>query len=269
VLALIKPGDKVLDVGGGAKVFPRANAVVDIIKYEERQPGPLKDMPEQFTKKDWYIGDICAPDVWRNFKDKEFDFVICSHVLEDIRDPIYTCSQLVRVAKSGYIEVPSRFRECAKLHPSDPTPGWDHHRWIVDVDNGTVVFTFKNPWINLFDYASNQRHVLENETDCFTRVHWIGSFDYVENNQKGAPLETENLFLFYENFRSNSGKPLHTIQNVPFRGKTFKWVSEFKLPIEQKLTDEQVLERHAKHLSSVDRSNPKGLLHSLRRKLGV
>jgi hypothetical protein len=235
-------------------------------------PGPLKDMPEQFTKKDWYIGDICAPEIWRNFQDKEFDFVICSHVLEDIRDPIYTCSQLVRVAKSGYIEVPSRFRECAKLNPSDPTAGWDHHRWIVDVENDTVAFTFKNPWINLFDYVANQRHLLNSDMDCFTRVHWIGSFDFVEKNQKGAPLETENLFLFYENFQNNRGKPLHTIQNVPFRGKTFKWVSEFTLPIQQSFTDEQVLERHAKHLSSVGkarRMNLPALLSALRGKLGV
>src|SRR6266849_11045898 len=114
VLDMIHLGDRVLDIGGAAEVFPRANVVVDILPYEQRSQGQLKDVPEHFTGADWYAADICTEHVWQNFKDKEFDFVICSHVLEDVRDPLFVCAQMVRVGKAGYIEVPSRFREMAK-----------------------------------------------------------------------------------------------------------------------------------------------------------
>jgi hypothetical protein len=105
VLHLIEPSARVLDVGGAAEVFPRANVVIDILPYESRQRSHL-DMPEQFLCEDWYVGDICFPEIWSHFRDKEFDFVVCSHVLEDVRDPIFVCSQIQRVAKAGYIETP-------------------------------------------------------------------------------------------------------------------------------------------------------------------
>lgn len=41
------------------------------------------------------------------FKDKEFDFVYCSHVLEHVVDPIRACRELMRVARRGYIETPT------------------------------------------------------------------------------------------------------------------------------------------------------------------
>jgi len=40
------------------------------------------------------------------FQDKHFDFLICSHVLEHLDDPVRTCAEFSRIAKAGYIEVP-------------------------------------------------------------------------------------------------------------------------------------------------------------------
>ena len=253
VLNLIQSGDRVLDVGGAAEVFPRANSVIDIIGYNQRVPGPLKDMAEQFTCNDWYTGDICTFGVWENFKDKEFDFAICSHVLEDVRDPLYVCSQLIRVAKAGYIEVPSRFRECGKIQATDLVAGWEHHRWIVDIEDDTLVFTFKNPWIHRFDYLDGRRELLNNRAYQFTSLHWIRSFDFVERSHKGSPLETENLFYFYENYPYESPPTSYTIRNVTHRGKTFQWITDFRLPVEKVLTHEEVLKRYYARLSDVQR----------------
>ena len=75
VRELIRPGDRVLDIGGAEEVFPRANVVLDIVPYESRRPGTLKE-PEQFTADSWFVGDICAPEIWQRFGDKEFDFVL-------------------------------------------------------------------------------------------------------------------------------------------------------------------------------------------------
>ncbi len=54
--------------------------------------------------------DICDHEPYP-FGDQEFDFVICSQTLEDVRDPIWVCSEINRIGKAGYIEVPSRLEE--------------------------------------------------------------------------------------------------------------------------------------------------------------
>ena len=45
------------------------------------------------------------------FKDKEFDFVIASHVVEHVEDISYFLNELSRVGKRGYIEVPTRLED--------------------------------------------------------------------------------------------------------------------------------------------------------------
>ncbi len=251
VLALIQPYDRVLDIGGAFEVFPRANAVIDIVSYEERRPGQIVDMPEHFSKDDWYIGDICTPVVWQNFKDKEFDFVICSHVLEDIRDPVFVCAQMIRVGKQGYIEFPSRFRECGKAGPNE-IAGWDHHRWIIDVNDGTLVFTAKMPWAQMFDFLGDvRREHLYNYFSQFTAIHWVGSFDYTERMPKGTVIESENLYYFYDHYPYDAPNPFHQITHVIHKGRTFEWPTDYRLPIEIEFTREQIVDRHDRRMDDV------------------
>jgi len=248
VLKWIDPNDRVLDVGGGVQVFQRANAVIDLLAFDLRQlTKHAQGMEEAFSSKDWYVGDICSPDVWSNFQDKEFDFVVCSHTLEDIRDPIFVCSQLIRVAKAGYIEVPSRFRECLKGNLNSIVSGWEHHRWVIDVEDGTVAFTMKHPFFNHFDFLGERRR--ERAFDYlhqFTGIHWVGSFNYVERSQKGSPVETENMFYFYDHYNFHQNNPVHKINNIPFAGRTFDWTHQ--LPIEKVMTIERIMQQHNKRL---------------------
>ena len=245
VLALIGPDDRVLDVGGGVEVFPRADAVLDLMPYAARQRAQLAHHTERFGPDDWFVGDVCSAAAWAPFADKSFDFVICSHVLEDVRDPIYLCSQLMRVGKAGYIETPSRFRECAKASADDGVTGWEHHRWVMDVEGDTLVFTQKNPWVHRFDYlGDHRRHYLSQHAHQFTAVHWVGGFDVVERAQKGSPTETENLFLFYDQYDYATPPPLHRIAHAAPRGRTFEWLTDFQLPIERTCSPQEVLARH-------------------------
>src|SRR5438105_14790259 len=112
VLDCIKPGDRVLDVGGWACPFNRADWILDSEPYETRGfygtiglPASQGGDKEHFSKETWVQRDICEHHPWP-FADKTFDFSICSHTLEDIRDPLFVCSELIRVSKAGYIEVP-------------------------------------------------------------------------------------------------------------------------------------------------------------------
>src|SRR3989344_1435762 len=88
ILRTLSEKDLVLDIGGWAYPFNRANYVIDIHPYETRGFfGSQGGNKESFNKKTWIIHDISSKKKLP-FKDKQFDFVICSQVLEDIRDPI-------------------------------------------------------------------------------------------------------------------------------------------------------------------------------------
>ena len=85
VLRLLKPGDTVVDIGGWARPFNRANYVIDSEPFETR--GYLAPaMPaqgglvEHFRKDTWIQRDICERTPLP-FDDKSIDFVMCSHTL--------------------------------------------------------------------------------------------------------------------------------------------------------------------------------------------
>jgi hypothetical protein len=133
---------RMLDVGGWAKPYPRADWVVDLLPYETRGLyGAESAEPERFTADTWVQLDICDRDPWP-FEDDFFDFAVISHTLEDIRDPVGVCRELSRVAKAGYVEVPAPVEELTwGVH--GPWVGWTHHHWITELAAGELVFTFK------------------------------------------------------------------------------------------------------------------------------
>src|SRR5690349_25177201 len=82
---------------------------------------------EWFSAKTWVQRDICDKAPFP-FADKQFDFAICSHTLEDVRNPLWVCSEIIRVAKRGYIEVPSREWETCRGWERPNQAGLSHHR---------------------------------------------------------------------------------------------------------------------------------------------
>ena len=133
----------VLDVGGWAKPLARADWVIDLMPYETRGLYGERDPdPERFSAETWVQCDFCDRGNWP-FEDGQFDFVICSHTLEDVRDPVWVCSEMNRVARAGYIEVPSRLDEQSYGIHGDWV-GWSHHHWLVDVAPNRVEFVFKS-----------------------------------------------------------------------------------------------------------------------------
>lgn len=149
VLARIGPDDRVLDVGGWACPFNRADWVLDSEPYETRGYYATVGLPasqggarEHFTAETWVRRDICEHTPWP-FPDKFFDFSTCSHTLEDVRDPLSVCAELIRVSKRGYIETPSRLAETCRGWESDRTAGLNHHRWLIDYRPGRLDFTMK------------------------------------------------------------------------------------------------------------------------------
>jgi hypothetical protein len=144
----LDPGALVLDVGGGLRPFARADWVLDALPYERRGELGWTGDPasERFGPNSWVQCDMCDRRPWP-FADGKFDFVVCSHTLEDVRDPVWVASELQRVARSGYIEVPS-LRQELTYGVQGPWVGWGHHRWLVLVGEGEIEFLFKHHVVN-------------------------------------------------------------------------------------------------------------------------
>jgi hypothetical protein len=176
----------VLDVGGWAKPFPRADWVIDLREYETRGEWGYDGDPadERFGADTWVARDICAHEPWP-FADDQFDFAVCAHTLEDVRDPIAVCAELVRVARAGYIEVPSRLQEQTRGVHGDWV-GWGHHHWLIDVDaeRADVRFVMKPHSLSRTDVQlAFPEAVAAKLTDeeRIEQLWWEGSFTFHED----------------------------------------------------------------------------------------
>tara|TARA_E500000331_G_C17046593_1_gene622078 strand:- start:134 stop:742 length:609 start_codon:yes stop_codon:yes gene_type:complete len=90
------PNWKILDIGCGYGANKYATTVSDILDLSNH----YKD--KSFVK----ITEKKLP-----FNDKEFDFVIASHVAEHVEDVSFFLDELARIGKKGYIEVPTRLED--------------------------------------------------------------------------------------------------------------------------------------------------------------
>lgn len=194
VLSRIQDNDLVLDVGGWACPFNRANWILDAEPFETRGIYEKIGLPksqggdlEHFTKDTWVQRDICEKTPWP-FQDKFFDFSVCSHTLEDIRDPLFVCSELIRVSKRGYIEIPSRIYEsCKGIEPGSNIVGLSHHRWLIEIADSHVVFTMKYHMIHAHPNLSFPLSVAQKLTrsDTITWFFWDNNFTYSETSIHG------------------------------------------------------------------------------------
>ncbi|PIT73904.1 methyltransferase domain-containing protein [Limnohabitans sp. G3-2] len=164
----------VLDVGSGGNPHPRADVLIDrLIGAEHRGGDPMRiDRPA-------IIGDATS----LPFKDKSFDYVIASHVLEHMPDPGKFISELQRVAKAGYIETPNFI--CERLLPSHA------HCLEVALCNNKLLINKKksyllDPYISNLNYlGSNKRwgELYFDDPDLFhVRYFWEGKIDYEITN---------------------------------------------------------------------------------------
>lgn len=129
-LKSITKTDKVLEVGPGNTPFHRADVLLEKIFEDENeallQAGGTqkKDLKKEIV---YYKEDIFP------FKDDEFDYVICSHVLEHIpteQIPLFI-TELNRVARKGYVEVP--------LYNFELIANLKYHLNLLYIDNLRVV----------------------------------------------------------------------------------------------------------------------------------
>lgn len=161
----------VLDVGSGNNPYPRANVLLDAYEdtIERYHSELVKDRP-------LVVGNASR----MPFKDKAFDFVIASHILEHMDDPAAFLQELMRVAKGGYIETPHAFLERInpfRFHRLEISTSrdririwkksnWRHDAAVVDLYEGTLkgrAFT---------DFISNNPYLFNN------RIYWADKIEF-------------------------------------------------------------------------------------------
>jgi hypothetical protein len=159
-----------LDIGGWYKPIRSATHVLDINPFDTRLQHAAYDpeLPERHSRETWLQLDICDHRPWP-YPDKFFDFAVCSHVLEDIRDPIWVVSEMARVSKAGYVETPSAVGELLTaatfteyLFGRRNTVGSSHHRWLVEMDPSRQEILFR-----MKPYDLGRRH----QSVPHTRLH--------------------------------------------------------------------------------------------------
>jgi SAM-dependent methyltransferase len=165
----------VLEVGSGGNPYPRANVLLDAYEAtKQRHWVPLKnDRPLVLG----FVENL-------PFQDKAFDFVIASHVLEHSCDPERFLSELQRVAKAGYIEVPDAFLE--RINP------YLFHRLEISVRGGALIIRKKKrpvpdkEIVELYEHKAKKYFtsmLFTRQPELFhVRYYWQNKIDYVVVN---------------------------------------------------------------------------------------
>jgi len=114
---------KILDIGCGYRANKHASVLADV-----------QDLSDFYKEKTFIqIKEKKLP-----FEDKEFDFVIASHVIEHVEDFEFFLKELERISTKGYIELPTRLGD--NLVFENKT---DHIWWFTYDDNNNLITASK------------------------------------------------------------------------------------------------------------------------------
>jgi SAM-dependent methyltransferase len=188
----LRADELVLDVGSGGWPFTRANHLAD--KY----PQQTTHRVEAIVRDDRPFFQVDLEHL--PFRDKAYDFVFCSHVLEHLDHPGQAMRELMRVARRGYIEVPTRLSDVMFNFTRIP----DHHRWHGLVVGKTVVLIEWNEWErrdcgnHFFDalhseYENAFQQFFERNRDLFfASCHWEGQVDFIVIDRHGVVVDASD-----------------------------------------------------------------------------
>ena len=181
---------KVVDIGCGYSANKNASVIADIQDLSNFYKG------KNFIK----ISEKKLP-----FKDKEFDFVIASHVIEHVEDFEFFVKELERISTKGYIELPTRLADNLVFENKN-----DHIWWFTynDVTN-QIIASKRNQLIDpfitvfmgkLFEKIFRESFVLE--------LAWEEKIDYKIDNQ--IRHDDINKISFFKLIRKYLSKKIRT-----------------------------------------------------------
>ena len=181
---------KIVDIGCGYSANKNASVIADV-----------QDFSNFYENKNFIqITEKKLP-----FKDKEFDFVIASHVIEHVDDFEFFIKELERISYKGYIELPSRLGDNLVFENKN-----DHIWWFYfdDIANKLIV-SKKNQLIDPFITVATAKLFEEIFRESLViELAWEEKIDYKIDNQ----IRQENFkkISFFKLFRKYLSKKVRT-----------------------------------------------------------
>ena len=156
---------KIVDIGCGYSANKNASVIADIQDLSYFYKG------KNFIK----ISGKKLP-----FKDKEFDFVIASHVIEHVEDFEFFMKELERISPRGYIELPTRLGDNLVFENRN-----DHIWWFTYNDvNNQIIVSKRNQLIDPFITVSMSKLFEKIFRESFVlELAWEEKIDYKIDNQ--------------------------------------------------------------------------------------
>lgn len=154
----IKPTDQILEIGPGGTPHPRSDVFLEITAKNERLAKLQRGNTEKLiTDKPvaYYRGGKFP------FSDKEFNYVICSHVLEHVENIEFFISELFRIAPKGYIEYPTIYYEYLYNFPV--------HLNFLKFKNNTLFYLNKKD-THFSEFLSVQKFFLESLSKGHSKI---------------------------------------------------------------------------------------------------
>lgn len=155
------PNWKILDIGCGYRAHKNASVLADV-----------QDFSNFYKKKKFVqIKEKNLP-----FKNKEFDFVIASHVIEHVEDFEFFIKELERIASKGYIELPTRLGDNLVFENKN-----DHIWWFYYDDmNNKLIGSKRNQLIDPFITVSMAKLFEETYRESLvTELAWEDKIEYM------------------------------------------------------------------------------------------
>ena len=181
----------ILDIGCGYKAHKNATVIADI-----------KDFSNFYKNKKFVqIKEKKLP-----FKDKEFDFVIASHVIEHVDDFEFFIKELERISSKGYIELPTRLGDNLVFENRN-----DHIWWFCyDDTTNKLIASKKNQLIDPFITVSMAKLFEEIFRESLViELAWEEKIEYTVDNK--IKLEDFKKISFFTIFRKYLSKKIRTI----------------------------------------------------------
>ena len=179
---------KILDIGCGYSANEFATTICDV-----------QDLSKFYEGKNFI--KLNSKDL--PFKDKEFDFVIASHVLEHVEDFKFFINELERVSSKGYIELPT------KLEDNLVFENKKDHLWHMDFNDvdSKLMISKKLQFVEPVLTVSMAHKLRKNFKSSFIlELYWENKIDYdfVNNELNYHKLSLTTLFrkFFSKKIRS-------------------------------------------------------------------
>ena len=182
---------KILDIGCGFRAHMNASVIADI-----------QDFSEYYKEKRFIkINEKRLP-----FNDKEFDFVIASHVIEHVEDFEFFLKELERISTKGYIELPTRLGD--NLVFENKT---DHIWWFTyDDANNLIIASKRNQLIDPFITVSMAK-IFEKifRESLVIELGWEERIEYkIDNKIRQENFKTISFFQIFKKYLSKKIRTL-------------------------------------------------------------